>query len=56
METILWCLGIGVATVAWAAWRLKGGMTMKEASLAVLGGPRPTTPKKMDGPQPTTPK
>jgi hypothetical protein len=45
METILWCLGTGKATAAWAAWRLKGGLTIKQAALVVLGGPRPTTPK-----------
>lgn len=45
METILWCLGTGVATAAWSAWRLKGSMTVKQAALVVLGGPRPTTPK-----------
>ncbi len=58
METILWCVGTCVAVTAWSAWRLKGALTMKEAVLVVLGGPRPTTPKLavMDGPQPTTPK
>ncbi len=45
METVLWCLGTGVVTVAWAAWRLKGSLTVKQATLVVLGGPRPTTPK-----------
>ena len=45
MDTILWCLGTGVVTAAWASWRLKGGLTIKQAALVVLGGPRPTTPK-----------
>ena len=58
METILWCVGTGVMAAGWAAWRLKGPMTTKQAMLVVLGGPRPTTPKLavMAGPQPTTPK
>jgi hypothetical protein len=45
METILWCLGTGAVTAAWAAWRLKGDLTIKQAAVVVLGGPRPTTPK-----------
>lgn len=45
METFLWCLGTGVATAAWTAWRLKGDRSLMQAALVVLGGPRPTTPK-----------
>ena len=45
METFLWCLGTGAATAVWSAWRLKGSLTVKQAALVILGGPRPTTPK-----------
>lgn len=45
METVLWCLGTGVATAVWSAWRLKGQLTTKQAAMVLLGGPRPTIPK-----------
>lgn len=56
METIAWCFGTGALVVAWAAWRLRGDMTLTRAVVVVMGGPRPTTPKLQAGPQPTTPK
>jgi hypothetical protein len=45
--TIAGGLVCGLAGAAWSAWRLKGDGTWTRTMVTVLGGPRPTVPKRV---------